>query len=267
VPSANITWTNALAGAAGFTYNGATGYLVNIINAQENEFIKSYVNAQNIWIGATDQAVEGTWVWAAGPEAGIQFWQGGTPGQGGATTPPFNFASWASGEPNNLNNEDYAVTNWRGTRGFWNDLPNTGAGFVSGYLVEFSPPTGGYTGVSAVLKTAAVGGTPDGGAGGTGGNGGVGGVGALGGTGSTNGTNSIGGDGGDGGRGGRGGNGAAGGGTGGPGGRGGNGAAGGTGGTGLAGASGTLGSAGTSAIGAIGGVGGAGGIGGVGGLV
>ena len=265
VPSTGITWTNALAGASGFTYNGATGYLVTITNAQENEFIKSYVNAQNIWIGATDQATEGTWLWAAGPEAGTVFWVGNA---SGSTVPPLNYASWATGEPNNLNNEDYAVTNWRGSRGFWNDLPVTGGGFpANGYLVEFSPPAGGYTGVSSVQKSAAVGGTPNGGTGGTGGNGGTGGAGALGGTGSTTGANSIGGEGGDGGKGGRGGNGAPGGGTGAAGGSGGSGGKGGTGGTGLAGATGSLGSAGTPAVGAIGGVGGAGGIGGTGGLV
>ena len=61
--STNITWTNARTQAKTKTFNGATGYLVNITTNQENEFIKSNVNASDVWIGASDAAVEGVWRW------------------------------------------------------------------------------------------------------------------------------------------------------------------------------------------------------------
>ena len=142
----DTTWTNALAQSASQTAYGATGYLVTITNAEENNFIVDYVNAQNVWIGASDQGTEGTWKWMAGPEAGITFWVGNG---SGSTVPPLNYASWASGEPNEggVAGEDYAVTNWQGSFGLWNDLADDPSQTIGGYIAEFSEPIGGYTGV------------------------------------------------------------------------------------------------------------------------
>ena len=90
----------------------------------------------------------------AGPEAGTQFWSGQRPAAGGYATPPFNYASWAPNEPNNAGGaEDYAVTNWRGTVGFWNDLSNSPSPAASGYLVEYS---GSFTGTSSTTLNAEV---------------------------------------------------------------------------------------------------------------
>ncbi|MFM8871227.1 MAG: fibronectin type III domain-containing protein [Actinomycetota bacterium] len=72
---------------------GVKGYLATITDSQEQKFILSNLNANNIWIGATDDyellnqvlgagtfanqaAAEGNWYWASGPEAGTKFWQG-----------------------------------------------------------------------------------------------------------------------------------------------------------------------------------------------
>ena len=97
------------------------------------------------WIGASDAAVEGQWLWVTGPEAGNQFWNGA---QGGVVTLPYNYANWNIGEPNNSGNEDYAHINAPGTGfdGSWNDLSNAGAGSgdyqPKGYLVEYGGMSG-----------------------------------------------------------------------------------------------------------------------------
>jgi hypothetical protein len=147
------TWTSALAGAQTQTVNGATGYLVTITDAQENDFIAHHTNTSNVWIGATDRNVEGTWTWASGPEAGITFWSGMS---SGTTTPPFNYASWATSQPSNSGgNENYGITNWRGTLGLWNDSAETQR-LNLGYIAEFSPPISGYSGVSSTVLSASV---------------------------------------------------------------------------------------------------------------
>jgi hypothetical protein len=250
VPSTNISWTNALAAAAGKTLFGSQGYLVTITTADENNFVKSNINATNIWIGASDAATEGVWQWVSGPEAGTTFWVGNA---SGSTVLPLNYASWKPGEPNNSGDEDYAVTNYQ-TNGLWNDFRNQPSQTINGYLVEYSPP---FANVSTQQKTASV-------FNGTGGNGGDGGDAGLGGTGGSGLTASAGADGGTGGRGGVGGTGATGksGGTGGYGGTGGDGGTSGTGTPGTIGSAGDPGSAGVVTSGGVGGAGGANGTGG-----
>jgi hypothetical protein len=263
IPAANITFTNALAQAQTQTLRGATGYLVTITTEAENDFIKDKVNAQNVWIGASDAAAEGVWLWVSGPETGTQFWQGGTAAQGGFATAPYFYASWATNQPDNAGSrENYGSTNFRGTIGAWNDLPLNGANIVQGYLVEYSEPVGGWTGVSQQLVAATVG-NAQGGAGGDGGTAGEGGDGAAGGA--NGGASSAGAAGGIGGAGGTGGNGGAG--DGGGGGVGGTGGGGGTGGTGTPGTAGSVGSPGSTATGTTGGAGGSGGNAGTGGTV
>ena len=133
-------WTAARADAATHTLFGMTGYLATITSAEENDFIATHTTAVNAWIGASDAAVEGTWEWVTGPEAGTAFWQGVANG----TTVGGEFASWAVNEPNDWNpgpdDEDYAGTNF-GFPGSWNDFlddPNSQGGSVAtNQLIEF----------------------------------------------------------------------------------------------------------------------------------
>ena len=89
------TWAQAKAIAIGL---GA--HLVTINSAAENNLLSSNPNPPNTihsWIGLTDEAVEGTFVWITGE--------------------PVTYTNWYSGNPNNGGpggNEDYGSTNFFG---------------------------------------------------------------------------------------------------------------------------------------------------------
>ena len=89
----NATWESANAAAQSL---GA--HLATLSNAAENNFIIG--NGKQAWIGLTDKASEGNFVWVTGE--------------------PFVYNNWFAGEPNNSGNEDFVVTNfWYA--GQWND--------------------------------------------------------------------------------------------------------------------------------------------------
>jgi flagellin-like hook-associated protein FlgL len=119
---APATWAAANAAAQAATLiepagvsgvSGVTGHLANITSATENAYVDGLV-AGNAWLGGSDAGVEGTWRWVAGPEAGDQFWQGGS----GGSTVGASYANWGAGEPNNSGNEDYVHMR---ADGRWND--------------------------------------------------------------------------------------------------------------------------------------------------
>lgn len=97
------------------------GHLVTIDDAAENDFVRDrfgvsggiFAQRQDLWIGLTDQAQEGTFAWASGA--------------------PLAYTNWLLGEPNDCallggvvcTSEDFAHMPWWGTPlGGWNDLPN-----------------------------------------------------------------------------------------------------------------------------------------------
>jgi hypothetical protein len=130
----SISWSTARTNALTRNYSGASGYLVNITSSTENEYLKEKVT-QDTWIGGSDATVENIWRWMDGPEAGIQFWSGGSGGQ----TVNNSYCNWYAGEPNNYANEDYA--HLRGSDrpeqwGYWNDYSNTNAD-AKYYIVEY----------------------------------------------------------------------------------------------------------------------------------
>ena len=94
------TWTQAQAQAVTLG-----GNLVTVNDAAENQFlVNTFGGTERLWIGLTDEVTEGTFKWANGEAV--------------------TYTNWASGEPNNLNDEDYVEFNLRGA-GKWNDLPNS----------------------------------------------------------------------------------------------------------------------------------------------
>ena len=87
------------------------GHLVTVNTREEELWLRRQFGTQeHFWLGFNDLAEEGTWEWVNGE--------------------PTTYTNWASGEPNNFNNnEDAAIMNWApGTEqdGDWNDASVNG---------------------------------------------------------------------------------------------------------------------------------------------
>lgn len=137
VSSPGIRWTTAKDVAETYTYFGLQGYLATI-TTQDEVVITGEQAPGTGWIGGSDRAQEGTWIWETGPEAGTVFWVGNVNG----SSP--NFAYWNNGEPNDLNGEDYAHVTPPdiGIFGSWNDLPDLNTNsqdpyYPQGFIVEY----------------------------------------------------------------------------------------------------------------------------------
>ncbi len=89
------------------------GHLVTISNLEENTFV--YENTQGkIWLGFTDEELEGNWEWITGE--------------------PVSFTNWLPGEPNNSNNdENYAHLRHTAPFDKWND--EDGSSYTNFYAV------------------------------------------------------------------------------------------------------------------------------------
>lgn len=73
-------------------------HLVTISSSKENNFVTSLAIYSSIWIGFTDENIEGLWVWITGE--------------------PILYTNWDGDEPNDEGGEDYAESNG----GNWNDI-------------------------------------------------------------------------------------------------------------------------------------------------
>jgi parallel beta-helix repeat protein len=75
------------------------GHLVTISSQEENDFVNMLAEWNVIWIGFTDERIEGTWEWI--------------------TNESVTYTNWYPYEPNDAGGEDYAEMN---SDGGWNDI-------------------------------------------------------------------------------------------------------------------------------------------------
>lgn len=123
VVAEGATWQSARASAQAL---GSGWDLATVTSVAENTFFISLLPSApgarwHFWLGASDSASEGTFAWVTGEE--------------------FNFTDWASGEPNNFDNDDFLAIDFR-TGWVWNDAPdNLGTlypGLARGFVAERS---------------------------------------------------------------------------------------------------------------------------------
>lgn len=70
-----LTWDDALAAAATFSYQGMQGYLATEITTGEAVFVRQNTGVGNLhaWIAGSDEGDDGNYTWRAGPETGLSF--------------------------------------------------------------------------------------------------------------------------------------------------------------------------------------------------
>jgi len=71
-----LTWAQASIDCT--LWSAGSGHLVSLANAQESEFLRNLVGGAQIWLGASDAKVEGSWVWLSGE---AWFYQAFAPGR------------------------------------------------------------------------------------------------------------------------------------------------------------------------------------------
>ncbi len=112
------------------------GNLVTIDSFPKNQFVRQVVGdagggaLPRLWIGTTDEPLEGFFRWMSGSTS--------------------TYANWASGEPNNFLNQEHFVEMY--ADGTWNDNRNTPTAAVHGVIQV--PPACGLPGISDCFSVA-----------------------------------------------------------------------------------------------------------------
>ncbi|HEK4907876.1 TPA: DUF5011 domain-containing protein [Clostridioides difficile] len=138
VEAKRITWKNAKKEAENMEYKGLKGHLA-IISSQNDLNIFNSLTSKTVWLGGTDEIVEGDWRDVKGE--------------------PLKWTNWAPGEPNNhdVDGEDYLVS-LKNSNGLWNDTSNSPSPIwtdIEGFIVEFETGKNENVGVSYKYEDSA----------------------------------------------------------------------------------------------------------------
>lgn len=112
VYSGKVTWKKAKA-----LCEARGGHLATITSSGENKFIKKLVGSKNAWLGATDEAKEGTWKWITGEK--------------------WKYTNWDSSQPDNGNGGEHYLGTYYYEQ--WNDFAND-ASDIDSYICEWDMP-------------------------------------------------------------------------------------------------------------------------------
>jgi hypothetical protein len=121
-----VSWMSAKDLSEARQFNGMHGYLTTSTSSSENELLVNHL-AVDAWLGASDSGIEGTWIWASGPETGSSV----------------AFNRFDGIQPDNYGDEDYlqlVIAKYWGPPGTWNDLPNDSASWgpkIEYFIVEY----------------------------------------------------------------------------------------------------------------------------------
>ncbi len=140
IASPGITWDQARADAAMMSYQGVSGRLATLNDAQENDFVFALGDVNYHWLGGFQNTASPNY---AEPDGGWEW----------ITGEPFTYANWFPGEPNNTGGfgaEDYLeLLQGLGFGESWNDAAQME--HPRGYIVEFP---GGALGMSYCMANA-----------------------------------------------------------------------------------------------------------------
>lgn len=130
VPPNNLSFAAASSAADAAAFYGLQGYLATITCDEEDIDMMTLVPSpfEQVWLGASDEAVEGIWQWITGPEAGTVFWNGAA----GGTPVGGMYTSWQGGQPDDGGgvSDHLAIAN----TGLWRD--DSGAS-LHRFVIEF----------------------------------------------------------------------------------------------------------------------------------
>lgn len=139
-----VGFDTARSAALSSTHQGLQGYLATVTSAAEQAFIESagfpflygFGGTSSAWLGGSDAAVEGTWRWLDGPEAGQAM----------------GYSNWFPGQPVAAPGyEDYDLLVLRIGNSVQGSAPVFGwvnwspSDRTLGYLVEYGTASGGGT--------------------------------------------------------------------------------------------------------------------------
>lgn len=112
IPEKDLEWNKAKAAC-----EALGGHLATITSKEEQAFIAKLADGRYLFLGATDEKVEGTYVWVTGE--------------------PFTFTDWMEGQPNNYGGAENWLATYDG--GQWVDVANEGSEFwmPTGYICEW----------------------------------------------------------------------------------------------------------------------------------
>lgn len=107
---AGLAWQNAQDACVAL---GPGTHLATIASQEENDVVFSIVGTGRTWMGGSDSAAEGVWVWIDGTAWAYTKWRSGEPGNGGGGVPGedcLEMASAGAGEWND--NECYVAARY-----------------------------------------------------------------------------------------------------------------------------------------------------------
>ncbi len=108
----DVTWHEAKS-----LCRGMGGHLATITSREEQHFLADLADGRYLYLGGSDEAEEGRWVWIDGS--------------------PWQFTAWMAGQPNNWGGDEHYLATY--DKGEWVDVAADGDGFwmPTGFVCEW----------------------------------------------------------------------------------------------------------------------------------